>query len=1309
MKKIILILLIILSFLTRSCAQSFSPGGISNDLTLWLDGSNGVNLGVASAINGGSIDTWINKKINLGCIDLNQTLAGKMPTYRTNALNFNSIVEFDGINDQLDRSILGSDIFNASNNTILFVHKHSGGTVYFKWEQGSGGNRVGFENSGGFTRFDFPTDAANNQTIGTFPFHPIGQIVTATTNNSTSTLRNMGLQNISNPTTGTLNTSFTSDLSIGENVWFSVPSQIDFAEIIVYKNALSAIEMNRIESYLAIKYGMTLGINGTSLDYNSSGGNVIWDAGNNTGYNFDIAGISRDDLTDQDQRKSKSVNQSGGIDNDILTLANSTNISNPLAFGTDMSHLIWGHNNGPKSLSNTTTFLTTNPTPINTVLDRHWKIQETGAVGTTTLHFDFTNVTGFTYWNDLRLLVDDDGNFTTGATSFVPSFIDSTGAFTIEFEHDFSAIEGFYFTLGALSILSIDNPLPVVSCDTFTLLPITGNNLINPQYYSAPNGPAGTGVIIPIGTIISANSTIYLYDQTGGTPNQFDEDTLNITINISPVVIVPTGTSYCHGDVVPASVYTSLPSGATYEWFHTNPAIGLANTTLIAGNTPSFTATNISLFPDTSIISVIPTLNNCPGDTANYFITVNPIPAAPTADSVLVCINHTATLTATAPGPVYEWFDAVIGGNLLFTGASYTTSALAIDTSYWVQSTINNCTGPRTRVYVTIGAALAVNAGSDIDICAGQVANLSATPNTAGNKYTWSEPGIVIIDTFVNQAVMPLDTTIYTIEIRDLFGCVGTANVTVNVKPTPVVTVPIDSIFCNGDAVPVSAYTSIPIGATYEWSHPNTAIGLTTLMGSSAAGTPNTPGFTATNSTVQPITDTITVIPTYLSCIGNPVDYTITVNPIPTLFPTSGETPCAGETVDSSQIIGSPIGMTFNWTNSNPAIGLASNGQQDVPSFVATNTSHVSIAGLITLTPQANNCTGNPINYNITVSAPITIDKDPLRMPRCFGSNDGEIKINPSGGTPSYTYSWTSGQTTLIASNLSPGPVTVIVTDVNGCWQDSTFYIVEPDSIDYISFYATPRSGCSPLEVQFNSTIDPAQHLLQNYIWNFGNNLVPQDTFIAHSIYETPGTYNVSLTVTDLSGCSNTLTLNDFITVHEDPEAHFSTSPETITEFNPTVDFNDESYPNIVGWKWYFDSLGNSNYENPNFTFPEDSGTYYVTLVVEDDNTCTDTLTKKIFIKSEIALFLPNSFTPNGDGLNDTFTPNGFGISEEGYTFLIFNRWGELVFETNSVLEGWNGTFKDKTLPSGVYIWRVDFNDLNGKEYRRKGQLNILR
>jgi len=1307
MKNIVLILLAIISFLPNSHAQTSFPGGISPNLTLWLDGTDGANLGAMSAINGGSVDNWVNRKTNPGCIDLNQINATKMPIYRTNALNFNPILEFDGTNDKLDRTVLGSDIFDANNNTIFLVHRcfeTSGGHVYFKWEGNSTGSngRVGFENNGAFSRFDFPT--GTSQAIGTFTYDTLGQIVTAHTGTTTSTLRNMGAQNISNGIAGSLNTSLIAPLGIGDNTTFVLPTQIDFAEIITYNGALSPIEMNRVESYLAIKYGMTLGINGTSLNYNSSAGNAIWDATANAGYNFDIAGVSRDDLSDQSQLKSKSINQLGAIDRDILTGANGTNFATPTAFISDMSHLVWGHNDNTKVMNNIAPFSTINGSLINVVLDRHWKSQETGTVGISTLHFDLTNVTGFTNWSDIKLLVDNDGTFTAGATSFTPSFIDSTGALAIEFEHDFSVTEGFYFTLSTTSTLSINNPLPVITCDTFTLLPITGINLLNPQYYSAPNG---TGVVIPVGTIISTDSIIYLYDETGGVPNQFDEDTLNITINISPVVTVPLDSAHCAGDVVPASAYTSLPIGATYEWFHTNTAIGLSpltgGTATANPNTPGFTATNTTIFPDTAFISVIPTLNNCPGDTVNYFIAVNPIPAAPTTDSTLICINNSATLTATAPGQDYDWFDVAVGGSSLFTGASYTTPALTVNTSYWVQSTINNCQGPRTQVNIIIGAGLIVEAGLDIDICEGQVANLSASPSV-GIGFVWSEPGGSAIPNIFNPAVTPTDTTLYTVIATDAFGCYGIDSVTVNVKPLPIVTVPADASYCSGDIVPAFNYIVTPTGASIGsafWVSSNPSIGI------GINGWNNTASFTASNTTGQPIIDTISVKPFLGGCEGNLSTHTVTVNPIPIVFSLQDEVYCIGEIAPAINITGTPPGITFAWTSTNTSTGMFAAGTNSIPSFVAANTTIFPNTSVITIIPTANGCVGNISTYSATVSSPIIIDRV-IAPATCFGSNDGEIRVIPSGGTPVYIYSWTTGETDSIASNLSTGLVTVTVTDTYNCFQDSTFNVVEPDSIDYISFYATPREGCSPLEVKFNCTIDPAQHLLQNYIWDFGNGLAPQDTFISQSTYVDLGTYDVSLTVTDFSGCSNNLILNNFITVLEDPEAHFNIFPQNPTMLNPTIAFSDASYPNVVAWKWLFDTLGNSNYENPSFTFPNDSGNYYVTLIVEDDKTCKDTITKKIFIRSEIALFLPNSFTPNGDGLNDNFIPKGFGLSTESYSFLIFNRWGEVVFETNNILEGWDGYFKGKLLSTGVYAWRADFTDLNGKEYRRKGQMNIL-
>ena len=784
-----------------------TPGGITNNLTLWLDGTDGANNGVAAATNGGSVDAWINRSGNPGCPELNQGTAAQMPTFKTNALNFNPVVSFDGTNDQLSRSVLGSDMFGTTNNTIFFVHKYYSGTVYFKWEQGSSGNRVGYENSGGFTRFDYPTDAAGNQNIGTFGLDPLGQIVTATTDASNSVLRNMGLQNATNPITGNLNTTFTSDLSIGENVTFSIPSEVDFAEVIIFNETLSAVEQNKVESYLAIKYGMTLGINGTSLNYNSSAGTVIWDAGLNIGYNFDIGGVSRDDLTDQDQRKSKSINQNLGIDRSILTVANGTNFSNPTLPVSDLTHFIWGNNDAATNFSNVATFSTVNGNNVDAVLDRYWKSQETGGLGVVTLHFDMTTATNITNWSKLTLLVDGDGDFTTGATSFAPSLIDSTGILSLEFEHDFSNADGFFFTLAETSIpnLEIDNPLPVVECDSFTLVPITGSNVINPQYYT---GSLGTGTPISVGTVITADTIIYLYDETGGSPNVFDEDTLTITIlnavnstdvqtacgnfvwingttynttNNTATHTIAGGASNGCDSIVALDLTINTFAGTdtqtdcnSFTW-----ANGDGNTYTTTNNTATHTIIGGAITGCDSIVTLNLTIINSTNGT-DVQAACSSFTWANGDGNTYTTTNNTATHTII--GGSTTGCDSIVTLNLTITNSTNGTDAQTACSSFtWANGDGNTYTTTNNTATYTIsgGAAsgcdsivtldltfdttLLIDLGEDIYSC-DELITLS--PGNGYSTYTWNTNE-------TESSVIINDYGLYTVEVMDIDGCIG--------------------------------------------------------------------------------------------------------------------------------------------------------------------------------------------------------------------------------------------------------------------------------------------------------------------------------------------------------------------------------------------------------------------------------------------------------------------------------------------------------------------------------------------------------
>ncbi|MDX2362016.1 MAG: BNR-repeat neuraminidase N-terminal domain-containing protein [Crocinitomicaceae bacterium] len=264
----------------------------------------------------------------------------------------------------------------------------------------------------------------------------------------------------------------------GQHLGVDIPARDwlgDVSELIVLGGAGTAAEREQIESYLAIKYGLTLGVNGTTKDYVSTSNTVVWDQSANAGFNWDIAGISRDDATNQDQRKSHTEMWTAGVRNDIVTIANGTNFASPAILSADESFLVWGHNNGPTiNTGSIVNYPTDNGENIETIFQREWKSQESGTVATVTLEFDLNSVVGVNGVignNDLanlRLLVDEDGDYSDGgATSIAPSSYNNTtniAYFRIDFQPpsgpETTQNKGFYFTLGstdaATTILPIE-------------------------------------------------------------------------------------------------------------------------------------------------------------------------------------------------------------------------------------------------------------------------------------------------------------------------------------------------------------------------------------------------------------------------------------------------------------------------------------------------------------------------------------------------------------------------------------------------------------------------------------------------------------------------------------------------------------------------------------------------------------------------------------------------------------------------------------------------------------------------------------
>ena len=262
-----------------------------------------------------------------------------------------------------------------------------------------------------------------------------------------------------------------------------------------------------------------------------------------------------------------------------------------------------------------------------------------------------------------------------------------------------------------------------------------------------------------------------------------------------------------------------------------------------------------------------------------------------------------------------------------------------------------------------------------------------------------------------------------------------------------------------------------------------------------------------------------------------------------------------------------------------------------------------------------------------------------------------------------------------------------------------------------VDFATNIETGCQPLLVQFT---DLSVSNIATWSWQFGDPLSGVDNTSAfqnpNHVFEQTGSYTVSLSVATIYGCTGQISYPNLITVFPVPTADFDYYPHQADINNPVITFINQS-TNDNAWFWNFgDNSNNSFIPNPNHEFTE-PGTYSVSLVVQSTQGCTDTIVKDVTFKPFYTFYAPNSFTPNGDGLNDYFIPEGVGFDNENFSLYIYNRWGELVYETKDYNKGWDGnTIEGNPAPLGVYTWIVLLRTLDGSDffYRHTGHITLL-
>ena len=628
--------------------------------------------------------------------------------------------------------------------------------------------------------------------------------------------------------------------------------------------------------------------------------------------------------------------------------------------------------------------------------------------------------------------------------------------------------------------------------------------------------------------------------------------------------------------------------------------------------------------------------------------------------------NGSATVAVSGGTPGYTYLWSPSGG------INPTATGLCAGVYSCLITDLNSCTLTQSFTIsqpTLLSTSSAATNATCFGACNGQVVAIPQG-GTPGYSFAWSSGCIT-----ANCSNICAGN--YTVIVTDLNGCTATSTTTVTEPSAVVVTATAIDAHCN---LPDGAATSVFSGGTGT---------LTPIWYFPMSLGPNLTNVVAGNYFVV-VTD------------ANGCDDTasVTINNIPGVTATAGNlTPvsCFGGTngTASINVTGGTGLISYSWNCSSSTTNTATNLIAGACTVVVTDSAGcTSIVNLTITQPPLLTVTGIASPPAICVGQSITITGTAL------------------GGTPAYTYGWNPGPLVGPVQILTPAATqnyTVNVTDANLCTATATVVLfVYPNPI--AAFVGDTLAGCAPLCVNFSDLSTVSSGSIVGWDWDFGDGDVSTSQNPTHC-YLNAGVFTVILSVKTASGCVFTDTITNYITVDSVPIAEFSSSPQPTTELNPVIIFTDLSI-NANTWSWSFGDLLNAGsfLQNPTYDYGG-PGCFDVVLTVTSTNGCTNSITHQICIDPDVTLYVPNAFTPNGDGDNDLFLSQSFGIDPDRFEMWIFDRWGNLIFNTTDLAKGWNGCVQGRSneCQVDVYVWKITAMDSLSRRHNIIGHVSLIR
>jgi gliding motility-associated-like protein len=423
-------------------------------------------------------------------------------------------------------------------------------------------------------------------------------------------------------------------------------------------------------------------------------------------------------------------------------------------------------------------------------------------------------------------------------------------------------------------------------------------------------------------------------------------------------------------------------------------------------------------------------------------------------------------------------------------------------------------------------------------------------------------------------------------------------------------------------------------------------------------------------------TYTVTLI---IDCACAAVDTIIkqvTVTPMPIVDLGADTLICPGESIDLNA---ANSGSSYLWSN-----GFNGQGIQ------------VNSAGSYHVQVSSGDCTTRD-----TIIVGVDQFSFDLGPDTTFCSD--QFTFTMDAGPNGINYLWSTGETTQSITVSTANAYQVNVTSPNNCVYTDVLNIGLFDQ-PIINFVASSQEECDPGYISFSDLSTCNSGVITEWEWYFEGINNGSTAPHPYTIWNKAGTFDVGLSVTTSKGCSDSIILRDYITINPQSVASFTFTPREVDRCNPTIELNNTStfYDSCF---WQFGD-GNSSVEaHPSHTYKE-ADRYMIELYTNNEFNCADSTSFPINPNDHIPLYVPTAFTPEKDMHNEEF--KAYSACIKDFQMQIFSQWGQLIFSSTDIEEGWDGTYLGKDCPTGVYTWKISYTGAKHNQ-KRTGTVSLMR